>query len=49
VSYALDATLTFPMTADSGRTYSAADIKDRTALVLAGRFAEVTAAEAIVL
>ena len=49
VSYAMDATLTFPMTSDSGRTYSAADIKDRTALVLAGRFAEVTGAEAVTL
>jgi nicotinamidase-related amidase len=49
VSYAMDATLTFPMLSESGREYTAADIKDRTALVLAGRFAEVTTAEAVTL
>jgi nicotinamidase-related amidase len=49
VSYATDATLTFPMTAGSGRTYSAAEIKDRTELVLAGRFAEITSAGAVAL
>jgi nicotinamidase-related amidase len=47
VSYAIDATLTFPMVAKSGRTYSAADIKERTELVLAGRFASVLPAESV--
>jgi nicotinamidase-related amidase len=47
VTYALDATLTFPMVAKSGRTVSAAEIKERTELVLAGRFAQVTSAEAV--
>ena len=47
VTYALDATLTFPMVAKSGRTYSAADLIERTALVLQDRFAEVVNAEAV--
>ena len=47
VTYALDATLTFPMVAKSGRTYSAAELKERTELVLAGRFAQVMSAEAV--
>jgi nicotinamidase-related amidase len=47
VTYALDATLTFPMVAESGRTYSPAEIRERTALVLAGRFAEVLRTESI--
>jgi nicotinamidase-related amidase len=41
VTYALDATLTFPMVAKSGRTYTASDIMERTALVLEDRFAKV--------
>jgi nicotinamidase-related amidase len=41
VTYAIDATLTFPMTSAGGREFSAADIMERTELVLAGRFAEV--------
>jgi nicotinamidase-related amidase len=49
VTYAMDATLTFPMTAKSGRTYSAAEIRDRTELVLQDRFANVVAAEAVAL
>lgn len=49
VTYALDATLTFPMVSRSGRTYSAQDIMDRTALVLADRFARVVSAEAVAL
>ena len=48
VTYALDATLTFPMVAKSGRTYSAADIMERTALVLQDRFANVVNADAVV-
>jgi nicotinamidase-related amidase len=47
VTYALDATLTFPMVAKSGRTYSAADIMERTALVLQDRFANVVNADAV--
>lgn len=47
VTYAMDATLTFPMTAKSGRTYSAAEIRDRTELVLQDRFANVVASEAV--
>ena len=49
VVYATDATLTFPMVAESGRRYTAADITQRTELVLAGRFAQVMQAEAVVL
>jgi nicotinamidase-related amidase len=49
VSYAIDATLTFPMVSGSGRRYSAADIRDRTELVLEGRFAKVQRTEAVVL
>ena len=44
VRYALDATLTFPMTARDGRVYSAAELRDHTALVLEGRFAAVVSA-----
>jgi nicotinamidase-related amidase len=41
VTYAMDATLTFPMVSASGRRYTAAEIRDRTGLVLEGRFAKV--------
>jgi nicotinamidase-related amidase len=47
VTYALDATLTFPMVAKSGRTWSPADIMERTALVLQDRFANVVSAEEV--
>jgi len=47
VTYALDATLTFPMVAKSGRTWSPADLMERTELVLHGRFADVVRTEAI--
>ncbi len=49
VSYAIDATLTFPMTSRSGRSYTAAEIMERTELVLAGRFADVLRVEALTL
>ncbi|HEX7116150.1 MAG TPA: isochorismatase family protein [Steroidobacter sp.] len=49
VTYAIDATLTFEMQASSGKVYSASDIRERTELVLAGRFAEVMPAEAVAL
>ncbi len=41
VDYVLDATLTFDMTQPDGSPLSAADIKARTATVLAGRFARI--------
>lgn len=47
VTYALDATLTFPMVAKSGRQHSSEEIKERTELVLADRFAQVVKAEAV--
>ena len=48
VTYALDATLTFPMVSQSGRTFSPAEIAERTALVLHNRFAQVVQSEAVV-
>ncbi|HVW69039.1 MAG TPA: isochorismatase family protein [Steroidobacteraceae bacterium] len=49
VRYVSDATLTFPMRSRSGREYSAAEIRERTELVLEGRFARVvTTANAFV-
>ncbi len=48
VQYVSDATLTFPMRASSGREFSAAEIRERTELVLDGRFARiVSSAEAL--
>ena len=47
VSYAIDATLTFRMVSNSGRVYTPEDIMDRTELVLAGRFAQVSRVEAL--
>jgi len=42
VDYVTEATLTFPMThAASGKTYSAREIKEKTELVLDGRFARI--------
>lgn len=41
VDFVTDATLTFDMTQPDGRPLAAADIKSRTATVLAGRFATV--------
>lgn len=49
VTYAMDATLTFPIVSGSGRTYTAAEIRDRTELVLEGRFAQVQRSEAVVM
>ena len=45
VDYVSEATLTFPMVDASGRRWSAADIKARTELVLAGRFARIATVE----
>lgn len=45
VDYVGEATLTFPMTDASGREWSAAEIRARTELVLAGRFARIATVE----
>ncbi|KAB0677568.1 isochorismatase family protein [Aureimonas leprariae] len=45
VTYVGEATLTFPMTDASGRTWSPAEIRARTELVLAGRFARIATVE----
>jgi nicotinamidase-related amidase len=45
VTYALDATLTFPMVSRSGRTFQPAELMERTELVLNGRFASVVNAD----
>jgi nicotinamidase-related amidase len=41
VRYVTDATLTFPMLTRSGRKFSPAEIRERTELVLDGRFARI--------
>ena len=41
VRYVTDATLTFPMRTRAGREVSAAEIQERTELVLDGRFAQI--------
>jgi len=41
VRYVSDATLTFPMRSRAGRAVSAAEIRERTELVLEGRFAQI--------
>ncbi|GAC1451283.1 MAG: isochorismatase family protein [Steroidobacteraceae bacterium] len=49
VRYVTDATLTFPMHTRGGREVSAAEIRERTEMVLEGRFAQVVAsADALV-
>ncbi|MDC7744734.1 MULTISPECIES: isochorismatase family protein [Rhizobium] len=45
VDYVGEATLTFPMADATGRTWSAREIRDRTELVLSGRFARITTVE----
>lgn len=45
VDFVTEATLTFAMTAPDGRRYDAAEIKARTELVLAGRFARIVTVE----
>jgi nicotinamidase-related amidase len=45
VDYVTEATLTFPMTDGAGRTWSAGEIKARTELVLADRFARIRTVE----
>lgn len=44
VRYVTDATLTFPMQSRSGREFSPAEIRERTELVLDGRFARIVTA-----
>src|SRR5262249_46129343 len=41
VQFVTDATLTFPMRTRAGRAVSAAELRERTALVLEGRFARI--------
>ncbi len=45
VDYVSAATLTFPMRHANGREYSSAEIKERTELVLEGRFARIVTVE----
>ena len=45
VDYVTEATLTFAMTGADGRHYTTAEIKARTELVLAGRFARIASVE----
>jgi nicotinamidase-related amidase len=45
VDYVAEATLTFPMTDAAGREWSAAEIRARTELVLADRFARIATVE----
>ena len=45
VDYVGEATLTFPMSDPAGREWSAAEIRARTELVLAGRFARIASVE----
>jgi len=46
VRYVTDATLTFPMQSKSGRTFSSGDLRERTELVLDGRFARIVSTSA---
>lgn len=46
VDYVGEATLTFPMADGAGRVWSTAEIRARTDLVLAGRFARIATVEA---
>jgi nicotinamidase-related amidase len=45
IDFVAEATLTFPMTDATGREWSPADIRARTELVLAGRFARIATVE----
>ncbi len=47
VRYVTDATLTFPMRSKSGREFSPADLRERTELVLDGRFARIVSSAAV--
>jgi nicotinamidase-related amidase len=45
IDFVSEATLTFPMVDAGGRAWSAADIRARTKLVLAGRFARIASVD----
>jgi nicotinamidase-related amidase len=45
VDYVAEATLTFPMTHANGRVFSASEIRERTELVLANRFATIVSVD----
>jgi hypothetical protein len=45
VDFVAEATLTFAMTDRSGRVWSAEEIRERTELVLADRFAQIVTVE----
>ncbi len=45
VDYVSEATLTFPMTHANGRVFSALEIRERTELVLANRFAKIVSVD----
>jgi nicotinamidase-related amidase len=45
IDFVSEATLTFPMVDAGGRVWSAADIRARTKLVLAGRFARIASVD----
>ncbi len=45
VDFVAEATLTFPMTHANGRVFSATDIRERTELVLADRFANIVSVD----
>ena len=47
VDFVADATLTFPMTDAAGRSWTAAEIRARTELVLAGRFARIATHDSV--
>lgn len=49
VSFATDATLTFPMVSGSGRKFTAQEIRERTELVLQDRLAQVQRSDAVVI
>lgn len=48
IDYVTEATLTFPMVHANGRIYSPAEIKERTELVLAGRFARICTVDEVI-
>lgn len=47
IDFVSEATLTFPMTDRHGRTWSASEIRERTELVLQGRFARVVTVDEV--
>ncbi|QDQ25360.1 isochorismatase family protein [Chitinimonas arctica] len=47
IDYVSEATLTFPMRHANGRVFSTAEIRERTELVLAGRFARICTVDSV--